>query len=123
MALQQVCACLIIIIYNCDDIIIVTNHFLVPKIAAGNDFQAVSETVVFPAGSVVNSNEDFSVTIIDDSIFEGDEMFSLSLSSSDSAATVVQDTATVTINETDCETSYPLLLCLINYFSFFLLFT
>ena len=71
-------------------------------LSAGSDFEAVSITIVFSNGSAVNSSEMFSVSIIDDAVLEEEEIFALVLSSSDPAANIVNDTAVVTITDTDC---------------------
>ena len=74
-------------------------------LSAGSDFEAVSTTIVFSSGSAVNSSEMFSVSIIDDAVLEEEEIFALVLSSSDPAANIVNDTAVVTITDTDCKST------------------
>ena len=70
-------------------------------IAAGSDFGDISTTIFFSSGSAVNASEMFDVSITGDVVFEGEEMFSLVLSSSNLLAIILNDTATVTI--IDCE--------------------
>ena len=92
---------------------------------ARSDYTAVSTTVTFAANTTAEQEVD--VTIVDSSIIEGDETFSLSLSRSpglSSDITVSTAAATVTIEENDTatlalermtyevqETSRPLTIC------------
>ena len=62
------------------------------------DYVFASGTLVFADGEV---SKTFTVTILDDSDYEGDETVQLSLSNPLGAALGSQDNATLTINEND----------------------
>ena len=64
---------------------------------AGSDYQAATGTLNFGDGV---TSQSFTVTIVDDSIFEGDELFNLALSNIQGGASLgFQSTAQVTIVE------------------------
>lgn len=66
---------------------------------AASDYQPASGTLTFPDGDV---SETFVVTILDDSVFEGDETLLASLSNVGGGATLGSPAnATITINEDD----------------------
>ena len=46
---------------------------------AGSDYVAVSETLVFPTGSVDGNSECINITITNDEIFEAEETFTVTL--------------------------------------------
>ena len=66
--------------------------------AAGFDYMSISMDVTFAAGSTMAT---VRVNITDDTDIEGDEMFTASLTSSDSSVVIVNNTATVTILDRD----------------------
>jgi len=61
---------------------------------------------VFTAGSVAGDTQGFSVTIIDDSITEPDEVFTLSSSDNNPRAESRQPTALGTISDNDGRLAY-----------------
>ena len=66
---------------------------------AGSDYTAVNDTLNFADGDL---SETFTVTILDDTNYEGDEAFSLSLSNPQNGASLgTPSSATVTITEND----------------------
>ena len=65
---------------------------------AGSDYTSISMNVTFAAGSTMAT---FRVNISDDTDIEGDEMFTTSLTSSDSNIVTRNNTATVTILDKD----------------------
>ena len=69
---------------------------------APGDYTAVGEDLIFTAANVVGSTVCTNVTIIDDEVLEGDQSFSLSLSSTDPVM-FGTDEATVTIVDNDSE--------------------
>ena len=66
----------------------------------GSDFEPVSETVTFLPGETTAS---VSVPIVEDSNMEDTEMFSATLTTTDSNVVIGTDTATVTILDNDRE--------------------
>jgi len=66
---------------------------------AGNDYTAAAGTLTFVAG---DTSETFNVAILDDTMYEGNETFSVSLSAATGGATLgTPSSATVTITEND----------------------
>lgn len=68
-------------------------------LAANVDFSALSSTSLFFSGA--SGVECFSISILDDSIVEQNETFSVLLTSSNSATEISPSSATVTINDDD----------------------
>ena len=69
----------------------------------GSDFEAVSETVTFLPGETTAS---VSVSIVGDSNIEDTEMFTATLTTTDSNVVIGADTATVTILDDDRESYF-----------------
>ena len=82
------------------------SHYLSAPSSAGSDYDAVdSQAVEFLSGDAASFIRQISVTITNDNAVEGTESFSLTLSSGDPNAVLVDTTATVTIldDATDSE--------------------
>ena len=81
-----------------------TSHDNVTAQSLGKDFTARSETLTFTRGTQTKT---FSVDIVDDTIFEIDETFSVQLSSPPHYSTIVDDTGlgTITDDEAPMEAS------------------
>ena len=81
-----------------------TSHDSVTAQSVGKDFTARSETLTFTRGT---QTKIFSVDIVDDTIFEIDETFSVQLSSPPHYSTIVDDTGlgTITDDEAPMEAS------------------
>ena len=73
-----------------------TSHDSVTAQSVGKDFTAKSETITFPRGTQTKT---FSVDIVDDTIFEIDETFSVQLSSPPHHSAIVDDTGVGTITD------------------------
>ena len=79
---------------------------------AGSDYVSVSMDVVFPAGTSNGGMQCIDVTIIDDSEMEGDETFTVALSTSSpvvtfgNAVTLENAVTTITITDNDGECMY-----------------
>lgn len=68
---------------------------------AGNDFEAINETLVFADGE---TSKQITIMLLDDTEFEGDETFSVRLANASERSNVSSPSvATVTINEDDPE--------------------
>ena len=65
---------------------------------ASSDYQAIdSATLKFSAGSVAGAAQSLSVEIVDDSVVEGSEQFSLTITDSSPSAQPVSSRGTVTV--------------------------
>ena len=73
-----------------------TSHDSVTAQSVGKDFTAKSETITFARGDQIKT---FSIDIVDDTIFEIDETFSVQLSSPPHHSTIVDDTGLGTITD------------------------
>ena len=72
---------------------------------AGSDYVSVSMDVVFPVGTSNGGMQCIDVTIIDDSEMEGDETFTVTLTTS-SPVTLGNAVTTITITDIDGECMY-----------------
>ena len=72
---------------------------------ASSDFQVSPGSLTIPAGQT--SSRPHTITIVDDDIDEGNETFSLALSSPSSGATLGNSTTTVTIVDDDTRGLFP----------------
>ena len=70
---------------------------------AGSDYVSVSMDVVFPAGTSNGGMQCIDVTIIDDIEMEGDETFTVTLTTSSSTVNLVNAVTTITITDNDGE--------------------
>ena len=72
---------------------------------AGFDFEVVDEVLIFPSGSVDESTSCFNVTINEDLLVEGDEMFDvvLNLDTVGSGLALGNSETAVTIIDVDCK--------------------
>ena len=70
---------------------------------AGSDYLSVSTDVVFSAGTSNGGMQCINVTIIDDSEIEGDETFTVTLTTSSPAVTLGNAVTTITITDNDGE--------------------
>ena len=73
---------------------------------AGSDYVSVSMDVVFPAGTSNGGVQCIDVTIMDDSEMEGDETFTVTLTTSSPAVTLGNAVTTITITDNDGECTY-----------------
>ena len=84
-----------------------TIHFQCASFAAaiaGSDYVSVSMDVVFPAGTSNGDMQCIDVTIIDDSEMEGDETFTVALTTSSPVVmTLGNAVTTITITDNDGE--------------------
>ena len=81
--------------------------------AEGEDYTGREFFVMFPPGS---TKESFTIQIINDNVFESDEMFSLTLETPQPAQTIgvmraVPFMATVTIINDECESTFNCFYC------------
>ena len=84
----------------------VLSDIIVLLLAAPSDYTALSNLpLVFPARSVAGDTQRFSVTIIDDSLVELDEVFTLSSSDNNPRAQNLQSTSLGIIGNDDCKLS------------------
>ena len=65
---------------------------------AGSDYMPVSMDVVFPVGTSNGGMQCINVTIIDDSTMEGDETFTVTLTTSSPVVTLGNAVTTITID-------------------------
>ena len=71
---------------------------------AGSDYVSVSmDVVIFPAGTSNGGMQCIAVTIIDDSAMEGDETFTVTLTTSSPHVTLGNAVTTITITDNDGE--------------------
>ena len=70
---------------------------------SGSDYVSVTMDVVFPAGSSNGAMQCIDVSITDDSAVEGDETFTVALTTSSAIVTLGNALTTITITNTDGE--------------------
>jgi hypothetical protein len=68
---------------------------------AGSDFHATGGTLTFPAGTVSGTTLPIEVPITNDNVFEGDETFTVTLSTAVGGALGTHAEASVTIDDDD----------------------
>ena len=69
---------------------------------AGTDYTMNSLSLEFPAGSEAAEVQCMNVAILDDTLFEEDETFTVGLTVMTSDVMTGNDTTTITITENDC---------------------
>ena len=77
--------------------------FLLLVVPGRVDYLSLSAILTFPSGSMNGAQQCVCVTILDDDLPEAPEQFILSLTSNSPSVTIINDTATVFINDT-CKT-------------------
>ena len=68
---------------------------------ADSDYNSISSSMVFPAGSTDNATRCVGITVIDDSALEGDQTFTVTLTTSDPGVILGTNIATITIIDND----------------------
>ena len=81
--------------------------FSSPLFAAGNDYEMLSIVLTFSSGQSVGGVQTTSVTILDDSSVENDDVFTLSINSMDPGVMRGISTAWVTIIEDSSDSMLP----------------
>ena len=68
---------------------------------AGSDYESVSSSLMFPAGSINGSTQCINITITDDEVLEADETFTVTLTTTTPRVMVgtAQTTVTITTDE------------------------
>ena len=75
--------------------------FLDPAATNGSDYSGVSIDLVFTAGTSNGTLQCINVTIIDDSLVESNETFSVTMTTSNSVVVLGNNLTTITITDTD----------------------
>lgn len=81
--------------------------FSSPLFAAGNDYDMQSIVLTFSSGQSVGGVQTTSITILDDSSVENDEVFTVSINSMDPGVMCGISTAWVTIIEDSSDSMLP----------------
>ena len=68
---------------------------------AGTDYFSVQFYRILPSGSADNALECFDITIINDAVLEGNEAFTVTLSTPDQNVMLRTNTSTITITDND----------------------
>ncbi len=78
----------------------ISNHSIIPSIitaTAGSDYVAASVGLTFPAGSTNGDMQCLNISIIDDSVLEDNETFTVTLTTSGAGVSLRNNIITITI--------------------------
>lgn len=79
---------------------LITCHIIIIALLA-DDYDMISESLVFPVGSVVNTRLCRHISIVDDDFVENDESFTVSITSIEPVSIFPNSTKSITIVSND----------------------